>query len=163
MKRERKPEAGSFIFQGVDLRREFENMLKLPVVRTYLWETPTLKVRHGKYTGCSGMANYTKKTVTVTIRGQATLARVLEVMLHEVVHFAAFKQHHNDVFIARLNRAAHEHWGIRVERLSEVKSAHRTLGAHRGRKAYQVDRLLTELLSGKFFRAASYKWLMRSA
>jgi hypothetical protein len=120
-------------------------------------------VRYGGQAGVSGVANYRNRTVTITIRSGATLARVLEVLLHEVVHFAAFKEHHNDVFIGRLNRAAFQHWGIRVEKLSEVQSAQRTLGACRGRKAYQVDLLLTKMLEGKLFRASAYNWLTRKA
>lgn len=136
-----------FLVLGFDLREELYKMACTETLRPNLdlRRLPKLTIRHSQYSGSGGRAYLVSNRIILTLGYDVTPARLLELLLHELVHHACpRKTHHGFLFIYRLNRAAEELWGIFIEDVYTVER-----GSNRV-KAYAVDALITEQLALQF-------------
>lgn len=139
------------VYQGVDLQAEARHYCRALGITL-----PKINFRHSNKLGCTGRAwsyltwaqgraqlsRYQQKLsgrIVLTI-GCTEVSRVLVVLLHELVHVAAPRQHHNEAFRALLVRTARKLWGVKVEGWLSVPAG------DYNKRAYAIDDIIsTEL------------------
>jgi hypothetical protein len=138
--------AHPFIYNHCDLKAELRRYWHLDALQQKAGSlVPSLDVHYSATKSgadhVSGRAQSFKHHIVLTVARDATLAAVLESLLHEAVHLSLFREHHSDRFILRLVRAAAEAWNIKIARPLETTER----GWHR-KLAYAVDERIRALL-----------------
>ncbi len=131
--------AHPFIYAHCDLRAELRRYWRLDALQQKAGSlVPSLDVHYSATKSgtwhVSGRAQSFKHHIVLTVARDATLAAVLESLLHEAVHLSLFREHHSDRFVLRLVRAAAEVWSVEIVRPLETTER----GQYR-KLAYAVD------------------------
>jgi hypothetical protein len=125
-----------FVYRGLDLRAEARTYCRALKIKL-----PEIRIRHGVDSGISGCA--WRHRIVLTIGSKTTRSRVMEALLHELVHVAAYKHNHDEVFCALLVRTARELWGVEVTGWLTLPREHRS------NRAYAIDDLIVRELTAK--------------
>lgn len=129
------------VIAGVDLDKAFAAYKKLPPFKGRLGRRKIkLEVGHRMEGGVGGRAWPHQRRIRVSAGPNATPERVLEVLVHEMVHLACPNHHHDKRFRRTLRRAFIELWSIDVP-LDATTSL--------GLIAYGIDDLAAEALAEK--------------
>jgi hypothetical protein len=123
-----------FIYAGVDLRAEARKYCRALKIKM-----PAMKVRHGATPGSSGRA--WRQRIVLTIGRGTSISRVMELLLHELVHVATQGHHHDETFCATLVRAARELWGLQIEGWLTLPRGDKS------KRAYAIDDLILRELT----------------
>lgn len=100
---------------GVDLDKAFATYRKVPLFKEALGRRKyTLEVVHRLKGGTRGTAFMRQRRIRLAAGPDATPARVLEVLVHEMTHHACPNHRHDELFRRTLRRAFREVWDLDV-------------------------------------------------
>lgn len=133
------------VINGVDIDRAVTEFRKLPVFREYPIPTP-LRVDVSVYahrpTRFRGTAFYKSGRIRIMAGRETSPARILEVVLHELVHMAVPGHGHDELFRKVFARAVREAWVLEIP--IDLRSAHRGHLRAYAMGDYLVGKLLGE-------------------
>ena len=101
------------VVAGVDLDKALASYRMLAPFRGNLGKVK-LQVGHRMYDGTSGRAFMRQRRIRIVTGSDVTPERVLEVLVHEMVHLACPNHHHDERFRRVFKRACSTIWGIDV-------------------------------------------------
>lgn len=147
-----------FEFQGVSLKAELRRYWSAEALRPRQVPgvivgrgVPSLRVRYGTRCGASGRSfSGWPGRIVITIGHDASVASVMELLLHEAVHCSLPREFHSERFILRLVRAASELWNITIAKPLET-----TERGYRTKLAYAVDDRIVAALAADHARGVN--------
>jgi len=135
------------VFKGVDLKLLVERFWRMDAMRVDdACHAPEVRFRsseRGDYV--TGRAYTAMRDIVMTIHVGASIERVVEVLLHEIVHCSCpLKESHGELFCRRLIACAREAFGLDLD--TSALLAISPEAKHRGRRAYAIDEVITDAM-----------------